>query len=151
DIPNNEDKFGYQIVVDEAEEIVYTEERLLWSALPFSLDELYTLVHEYQGLFIPAHIDKPSTSIMSQLGFVPPDIKADALELSKFTSPEMFIKRFAYLKKFSFFQSSDAHIESLIGETYSWFLMENLSFSELRKAFRGEDGRRVYCGTKCMD
>lgn len=146
DIRNDEDKFGYQIVVDEEEEIIYEETKLLWSALPFTLDELYDLVHLHNGLFIPAHVDKPSTSLMSQLGFVPPDIKADAIELSKFMSPEVFVKRFAYLKKFSFLKSSDAHVEHCIGENFSWFLMDNLSFGEVRKALRGEEGRKVYCG-----
>lgn len=147
DVKNDVDRFGYQVAVNEAEEIVFEESRLLISALDVSIDELYEEVHKYNGLFIPAHVDKPSTSLMSQLGFIPPDIRADALELTRFTKPEDFIKRFAYLKKFSFFQSSDAHIDHLIGSTYSFFHMEALTFDEVRRALHREDGRFVSAGS----
>ena len=134
-ILNDTDKFGYQIVVDENEEIVYEEPRLLISALNASLDELYDEVHRLGGIFIPAHIDKPSTSLMSQLGFVPPDIKANGMELTKFITPEKFIKRFAYLKKFKFIQSSDAHFLDAIGETFSELDLSELSFDGVKGYF----------------
>ncbi len=135
DIPNDTDKFGYQVVVDENEEIVYEEPRLLLSALDVDLDGLYDEVHRLNGIFIPSHIDKPTTSLMSQLGFVPPDIKADAMELSKFNTPEKFIKRFAYLKKFKFIQSSDAHVLDTIGETFTEIELPELSFEAIRRYF----------------
>jgi len=135
DIMNDTDKFGYQIVVDENEEIIYEEPRLLISALDANLDELYDEVHRLGGIFIPAHIDKPSTSLMSQLGFVPPDIKANGMELTKFITPEKFIKRFAYLKRFKFIQSSDAHVLDTIGETYTELELSEFSFEGIRNYF----------------
>jgi predicted metal-dependent phosphoesterase TrpH len=135
DIPNDVDKFGYQVVVDENEDLVYEEPRLLISALDVDLDNLYDEVHRLGGIFIPAHIDKPITSLMSQLGFVPPDIKADGMELTKFTPPEKFIKRFAYLKKFKFIQSSDAHILDTIGEIYTELELPELSFDAVKNYF----------------
>ncbi|MEG1499020.1 MAG: PHP domain-containing protein [Bacteroidales bacterium] len=143
DIPNDVDKIGYQIVVNQEEEIVYEEARLLWSALPLCLDDLYEKVKKYNGLFIPAHVDKPSTSLMSQLGFVPLDLKADALELSRFTTTEKFLKRFAYLKRFSFIHSSDAHMVGDIGNSYTSFYMEKLNFKELRLALETKNGRYI--------
>ena len=135
DIPNDTNKFGYQVVVDEDEDIVYEEPRLLLSALDASLDELYDEVHRLGGIFIPAHIDKPSTSLMSQLGFVPPDIKADGMEVSKHITPEKFIKRFAYLKKFKFIQCSDAHFLDAIGETTTEIELSELSFEAIKAYF----------------
>jgi predicted metal-dependent phosphoesterase TrpH len=134
-IPNDSDKFGYQIVVDENEEIIYEEPRLLLSALNVDLDGLYDEVHRLGGIFIPAHINKPSTSLMSQLGFVPPDIKAHGMELSKFETPEKFIKRFAYLKKFKFIQNSDAHFLENIGEIYTELDLSELSFDAIKRYF----------------
>ncbi|MDR2906413.1 MAG: PHP domain-containing protein [Bacteroidales bacterium] len=134
-IPNDTDRFGYQVVVDENEEIIYEEPKLLISALDVGLDGLYDEVHRLGGIFIPAHIDKPTTSLMSQLGFVPPDIKADGMELSKFNIPEKFIKRFAYLKKFKFIQSSDAHVLDTIGETFSELDLKALSFEGVKAYF----------------
>lgn len=142
---NNVDKFGYQIVVNSDEEIVYEEPKLLISALPYSVEELYVIVKKYNGIFIPAHVDKPSYSLMSQYGFIPPDLKADALELSKFTSPTSFLKRFAYLKRFQFFQSSDAHIDTSLGKAYCYAWMEALNFQEFCLAVAGKNGRRIEC------
>ena len=57
------------------------------------------------GLFIPAHIDRTKNSIYSQLGFLPEDMKADALEISeqhhrKFADAHPEIKKFPVNKKF---------------------------------------------------
>jgi predicted metal-dependent phosphoesterase TrpH len=134
-IPNDPDKFGFQVVVDENEEIAYEEPRLLLSALDVDLDGLYDEVHRLGGIFIPAHINRPAMSLMSQLGFVPPDIKADGMELTKFETPEKFIKRFAYLKKFKFIQSSDAHVLDTIGETTTELDLPELSFDAVKNYF----------------
>jgi predicted metal-dependent phosphoesterase TrpH len=131
-IPNDEERFGYQIVVDENEEIVYEEPKLLISALDLSLDNLYDIVHGIGGIFIPAHVDKKTTSLMSQLGFVPPEIKADALELTKFMETDKFLKLFPYLKKFKFIHSSDAHFIDIVGETYTEMELPNRSFENIK-------------------
>jgi PHP family Zn ribbon phosphoesterase len=132
DILNDEERFGYQIVVDENEEIVYEEPKLLISALDLNLDELYDIVHDIGGIFIPAHVDKKTTSLMSQLGFVPPEIKADALELTKFMETDIFIRRFPYLKKFKFLHSSDAHFIDNVGERYTEMELSSRSFENVK-------------------
>jgi PHP family Zn ribbon phosphoesterase len=132
DIPNNTELFGEQIAVDENEEIVFEEPRLLISALDLNIDELYEIVHNLDGLFIPAHIDKKTTSLISQLGFVPPDIKADGLELTKFTTTEACLKQYPYLKKFNFIHSSDAHFIDIIGESYTEMELNKRSFQEIK-------------------
>ena len=142
-IPNDEDRFGYQLIVDREEEILGEEEWLLISALDVDLDTLYEKVHEIGGLFVPAHVNKPASSLMSQLGFVPPDIKADALESSKHRKKEDFLRKFAYLKKFAFTKSSDAHFLHIIGEVHCVLNMYDLTFDEFRKTLRGEDGRYI--------
>lgn len=142
-IPNDEERFGYQLIVDKDEEITGEEEWLLLSAIDADLDTLYEKVHEIGGLFVPAHVNKPASSLMSQLGFIPPDIKADALEISKHVKKEDFLKKFAYLKKFMFTKSSDAHFLHIIGEVHCVLNMYDLSFDEFRKTLKGEDGRYI--------
>jgi PHP family Zn ribbon phosphoesterase len=131
-IPNDEKRFGYQIVVDKNEEIVYEEPKLLISALDFSLDEVYSIVHDIGGICIPAHVDKKTTSLMSQLGFVPPEIKADALELTKFMETDKFLKLFPYLKKFKFLHNSDAHFIDVVGERYTEMELPRRSFKNIK-------------------
>ncbi|MCQ2314279.1 MAG: PHP domain-containing protein [Bacteroidales bacterium] len=142
-IPNDEEKFGYQLIVDENEEIVDEQQWLLWSALDVDLDGLYDKVHEIGGLFVPAHVNKPASSLMSQLGFIPPDIKADALEISKHVKKDDFLKKFAYLKKFAFTRSSDAHFTHIIAEVHCALHLAEPTFAEFRKALKNEDGRFV--------
>ena len=50
-----------------------------------SIEEVEAFVHSLNGLFIPAHIDRKKNSIYSQLGFLPANLKADALEISRAT------------------------------------------------------------------
>ena len=142
-IPNDEERFGYQLIVDREEEILGEEEWLLISALDVDLDTLYEKVHEIGGLFVPAHVNKPASSLMSQLGFVPPDIKADALEISKHIKKEDFLRKFAVLKKFDNTKSSDAQFLHIIGEVHCVLNMYDLTFDEFRKTLRGEDGRYI--------
>jgi Predicted metal-dependent phosphoesterases (PHP family) len=103
-IPLDEEKFGYQLIVDENEEVTGEEEWLLWSALDADLDELYDIVHEIGGLFIPAHVNKPASSLISQLGFIPPDLKADGLEISKHVTKEAFLKKKCISEEIQFYQ-----------------------------------------------
>lgn len=142
-IPNDENKFGYQVVVNEKEEIVAEVECLLISGLEQSIEEIERKVHELEGLFIPAHINKTINSIISQLGFLPPDLKVDALELSQHITKEEFLKKNKYLSKHSFIKSSDAHYIENIGDVWANFFLEELSFEEVRKALRSEEGRKV--------
>ncbi len=142
-IQNNPAVFGHQVVVDENEIIVEEVDRLLISALDQSLDEVEEKVHSLGGLFVPAHIDRPSYSLISQLGFLPPGLKADALELSRHTSPSVMLERFSGMETYSFLASSDAHHPEQIGSRFTILEMEAASFFEIAQALRGENGRKA--------
>ncbi len=143
DIPNDPEKFGYQVQVDEELNIVYEEPKFLISAIDQSVEQIEQKVHSLQGLFVPAHIDKPKFSLPSQLGFIPFDLNVDGVELSIRATKYDYLLRNKYLKNKTFIQSSDAHYTNQIASTYCYFEMEEISFSEIRKAFHQEDGRRV--------
>ncbi len=142
-IPNDTKYFGYQVVVNEEEEIVQEIENLLISGLNQGINEIEQKVHQLNGLFIPAHINKTQNSIISQLGFLPPDLKVDALEISMHTTKDEFLSKNKYLKGYAFIQSSDAHYIDNIGNVCTNFFMEELSFAEIRKALSMKDGRKI--------
>ena len=50
---------------------------------------------------------------------MPPDLRADGLEINKFVTKEDFLKKNAYLKKFGFITDSDAHFVNNIGDVYN--------------------------------
>ncbi len=143
DFANNTDKFGYQVQVDEMENIVYEEERLLISAIAQDVEQIEKKVHSLGGLFIPAHINRQTYSLISQLGFVPDDLQYDALEISRHVTKENFIKQNPYLANKTFIQSSDAHFPRDIGMVTTRFWIEQCNFEEIKMALHGDKGRFV--------
>ena len=142
-IPNDEERFGYQLIVDENDEIVGEEPYHLLNAIDVDIDGIYDEVHRLGGLFVPAHINKGTTSLTSQLGFVPPDLRADALEINFRTTKAEQLKKFAYLKRFNFITDSDAHFIDNVGDVYNLIYMEHRTFAEFAMALHGEGGRSI--------
>jgi 3',5'-nucleoside bisphosphate phosphatase len=135
--------FGYQVQVDADENIVYEERKLLTNAISRSIEETEEFIHNLNGLFIPAHINRTKNSIYSQLGFLPDKLKADALEVSKATTPEQFIKIHPEINDFTLIRSSDAHYRNDIGTVFTTFYINEPTFAEIRMALRGENGRNI--------
>ena len=79
---NKPEKTGDQVYVDENDAILGEVEKYLITSASVSLDELEKQVHKLGGLVIPAHVDRPSFSMTSQLGCVV-DGNWDALEFVK--------------------------------------------------------------------
>ena len=143
DILNKPSLFGFQVQVDENDNIVYEEKRLLHSALSKSLKEIEIYVHNLDGLFIPAHIDRKKNSLYSQLGIMPENLNADALEISRATSPEEFIKMHPEIAPYTILRSSDAHFQEDIAASTTHFRIERPCFSEIRQALKGINGRGI--------
>jgi len=140
---NDENAFGMQVIVNETGEVEGFNERLLIGATEISLEDLVEKVHEYGGLAIAAHIDRPSFSILSQLGFVPVHVPFDALEISARLAFEKARLRFPELADYPFITSSDAHFIRDIGETCTRMNLKKASLSEIKKAFQKKEGRYV--------
>jgi PHP family Zn ribbon phosphoesterase len=138
---NNPDLFGYQVVIDENEEITEQIDHLLLNACDKSINDISEKVYSLNGIFIPAHINRQTNSILSQLGFIPPDLKFDALGLSSHISEENFRRKHPELSPYRFIQNSDAHFPEDIGKSCNLLSMKTNSFEELRMAIRGENGR----------
>jgi 3',5'-nucleoside bisphosphate phosphatase len=143
DIKNDPDLFGDQVEIDEEENIVYTEERLLTNATAITLEELEVYTHSNNGIFIPAHADRMKNSIYSQLGFMPSSLKADAIELSSRTDPGVFCNSHPELRGITVIRSSDAHHPGMIGAGVTRFEIESRSFEEIKMALRKEKKRNT--------
>ena len=70
-------------------------------------------------------------------------IARETLEISKHVTKPDFLKKYAYLKKFNFTKSSDAHFLHIIGEVHCVLHMYDRTFDEFRKTLHGEDGRFI--------
>lgn len=142
-IKNEPNIFGYQVVVNRDEEIIYEEKRLLIASISQSIDQLEKKIHELNGLFIPAHIDRGRFSLTSQLGFIPSDLKADAFELTEKTSLIDFMKANPKLVNYTIIRSSDAHTPDRIGAETTEFYMNSCTFKEIKMALKNENGRKI--------
>ncbi|MFW5773131.1 MAG: PHP domain-containing protein [Tangfeifania sp.] len=142
-IPNDEEYFGYQPVIDENENIVEMVPYYLPAALKQGITKVQQMIESLNGLFIPAHIDRPVNGILSQLGFIPPGLKCDALGLSKHGSKKDVEQQYVLQNKIALIRNSDAHYVEQIGEIYSLFNMKEISFSEIKMALNQQNKRFV--------
>lgn len=142
-IPNKPSLFGYQAVVDEFDYILEEQANYLGASLDVSIEEVEQKVHELSGIFIPAHIDRPRNSLYSQLGFFPPELKVEALQISKLADEKAVREKFRINPEITLVKFSDAHYLDDLGKTFTIFEMEEPTFTEIRKALLREDGRNV--------
>lgn len=142
-VPNDTQKFGFQVVVDKEEQILEELEYLLISALDQSLNQVEQKVHSLGGIFIPAHIDRPSFSITSQLGFIPADLYIDGVEISAGCKKETILPFLPKKRNISIIRSSDAHYLDQVGKVVTSFEMEHRSFKEIKMALQATAGRSV--------
>ena len=140
---NDEDLFGLQVVANEKDEVERINNRLLIGATQLSLDQIVAEIHKRQGLAIAAHIDRMSFSIPSQLGFIPPDLLLDGLEISKHTPISEAREEIPECKRFPVITSSDAHFLEEIGQCRTYFEAERAGFKELRSALSGLESLRL--------
>lgn len=108
DIKNDEDKFGAQILVDENDNFVGKEEKLLLNSTKFSIEELVEITYKNSGIPVPSHADR-SFGIIENLGFIPDDLEISFVEMNFHKTHESYLKEFPYLKKYKLLKSSDSH------------------------------------------
>lgn len=142
-IANDRSLFGDQILVDEDEIIQKEIQNSLYPGLKKGIEEICDFVHALGGLFLPAHVDRRSNGIFAQLGFLPENLKPDAVEIFRNTERDDVLKSYPELNDFQLLKSSDAHFIDDVGRCYSILLMEKLSFSEFSDAVKGINGRKV--------
>ena len=82
-------------------------------------------------------------SIYSQLGFLPENMKADALELSARTTFEKFLVNHPEIGRYTVITNSDSHFPGQIGTSYTCFHLEEPTFQEIKMALKGINGRKV--------
>jgi 3',5'-nucleoside bisphosphate phosphatase len=134
-LPNNEEVFGGQYVVDREGDYVRTEGRLLAASTDLPLDVAVRRVAGLGGLAIPAHIDRAMFSLFANLGFVPPGLPAPALELFRLTEPAALLTQHPEIAAYPLVRDSDAHQLSDMRRGFA-FEADHASFAGLQFALR---------------
>ncbi len=145
---NDEEVFGYQVVVNEHDEVEDLDQRLLIGATTLSSERVADLIRGCKGLVIAAHVDRSGFGIFSQLGFIPEGLELDALEVSRRSDFDTVRRTYRQSREYPLLASSDAHYIQDIGSVYTVARMAEPTFRELEKALKGLDGRAVLEGRK---
>jgi PHP family Zn ribbon phosphoesterase len=115
-IKNQEHIFGKQQILDNNDIQIATVENLLISATDISFDDSFALVQSFGGVAFPAHINKASTSLLSNLGFIPPDSSFKTVEIKNKDDLQSLQQDHPYLLDCNILFNSDAHYLEDISE-----------------------------------
>ncbi len=119
-IKNKVDIFGNQFIMDENDNIIDNVDNLLSCALTLQIDDAIDLARSIGGACVPAHVDKSSYSIYSNLGMIPPEYGFKTLELSKKPQAAEFAEKHRLAQGYNLLSSSDAH--------FLWDIAERTNF-----------------------
>jgi PHP family Zn ribbon phosphoesterase len=118
EVKNAPQLFGNQLILDEDDNVVGSEERLLIQATSLSVDAMAAMCREYGGLPVPAHINRGSNGLLNALGFLP-KTRFAAVEVSRALPLSVGLDGYHEL------HSSDAHrLEALTEPTQHLELSE---------------------------
>ena len=117
--------------MDAQDYVIGNVERLLISATDISFDRIFALASSYHGIAYPAHIDKTTTSLLSNLGFVPPDSTFLCAEIHNMGNLHRIQKEHPYFLQCNIVSSSDAHYLEDINEPYYQLYSESRSIPDI--------------------
>jgi anti-sigma regulatory factor (Ser/Thr protein kinase) len=96
-------------------------------------------------------VDREGFGIIGQLGFIPPGLPLDAIEVSQRTPLALARASFAPKGERPILCASDAHEPKDVARAATYILMEKATLQELRHAMAGEDGRTILGGGRPME
>lgn len=125
-VKNRADIFGEQILFDENDTRVGTVENLLVTACALDVQSATETVRNLGGVIIPAHIDKDSYSMVSNLGFIPDELNYSTVEIKQ---PEKInvLSLGNRIDKFLILHNSDAHFLWDIHEKEYFFEVDEIN------------------------
>ena len=135
DIQNDAEYFGDQVVVNEENEIIRFENRLLLNSAQISVTDATSWIKNHGGIAIPSHIDSPTFSIISQLGYIPDDLPFDALEVRN-KDKAIELLPLIMKKDTPFVSFSDAHYLEDIGKRRITLQLEEPNCFEISRALK---------------
>ncbi len=144
---NDEKRFGQQVIADAEDGVTAFCDRLLIGATSLSVEKIVAAARASSGesLVIAAHVDRDVFSLIGQLGFIPPHLGLDAVEVSRHLSVAEARKRFPDCGKYPVIIASDAHHPDDIGSRMVRLTVEDGTVAEIKKALASRDGREAVC------
>lgn len=139
DLPNDEKRFGVQILVGPDDGVLDVLGRRLVMATDLPIDSVVKQVAAIGGICIPSHVDRPAYGLLGVLGLIPEGMDVAAVEVSPHCPGSLLAK----LQGQCVVRFSDAHCLDAIGTARTHFCLAAPTLSELALACRGREGRAV--------
>lgn len=117
-IQNKPEFFGEQRLMDHRDGLLGIDTAFFAGATDIGLYQVPSLVSSFGGFAFPAHIDRPSFSLLSNLGLWDPDMGFTLAELSA-NCPPGFTDR-PDLQGLRFVSDCDAHFLQQIPDAHQW-------------------------------
>lgn len=141
---NDAERFGAQFIVDADDNFVAEKTEMLLASLTVGIAEITAQVKKLGGICIASHIDRPTYSIISQLGFIPPDVELAAVEVSRNMSVEQASQRIPTIGCLPIITASDAHVmDDFIHGPKTVFYIEQPTLGEIHQALLAQNLRKV--------
>ena len=136
-VKNKPSVFGEQIYMNEADEITGYEERLLITASGISCAKAVSVVESFNGICYPAHIDRSSFSILSNLGMIDASFGFNCAEIFDITKENELKLQHPHLKNLKIISDSDAHyLENMRIPESCYMEVENQTAEGILKALK---------------
>ena len=117
---NREDIFGEELILNSRDEETGRLDQLLIVASELTAEEVFRFAEEFGGIAFPAHVDRDSYSMISNLGSIPDSLDVSMIELSAKCDAESFFDNYPGLKQYPVLRDSDAH--------YLWDMSERCNY-----------------------
>lgn len=104
---NRPKAFGHQYVMDENDEILEEETQILNFGSSIGIYETRALLEQFHGLAVPAHIDRPSYSLIGVMGNVDAEMGFRVYETTIDCDRQALMERYGF--RGGFLSNSDAH------------------------------------------
>ena len=106
---NRPEIFGHQLIYNENDEICGELSHMLLMPTGITIDESFGIVESLGGIAYPAHVDRDSYSVLTNLGTLPYGYKNSFVEISAGCDREQLLKCYPELVNYKLLPSSDAH------------------------------------------
>lgn len=136
-IKNRVDIFGEQIIMDKDDNIISYEENMLVTATSMSVSQVSDRAKELGGVAFPAHVDKSSYSVISNLGYIDESYGFATAEVK---NPDRVaeLETNHQLSRFNIVHNSDAHYLWDISEREHFLEVSVLTAKEIIYIIRGQ-------------
>lgn len=131
DFQNVPSLFGNQLLYNAKDKLIGTEERLLIERTSISFLEAEEQVKKFHGICGPAHLDRTSNSLISNLGFIPSESHFSFAEITDEKKLTALKAVNPYLNHCEILVNSDAHSLEKINEPIHTLSLLDVSISSI--------------------